>query len=103
MEEENKMTKTIETIVMGLALATMLGCQSSNSGGSTGKISCTPKSDQYTYCNKDETNCKTYSKSAECANNGGTYSCSEVTNERSGSTHCACSCGYAKDPADKEW
>ncbi|GEM_PF-4462795 len=100
------MNKTIESIIMGVALATILGCESSSKSGSTGSSSCTSQSDEYTKCNRSETNCRTYSKSGECAKNGGSYSCHEVYNDRNSTSHCACSCDYAKDPnnpPDKGW
>lgn len=88
------MNKTIESIVMGLSLVTILGCESSNTDSNY--VSCTPNVDEsykinYLYCN----------------NKGGSYQCSEPKNKPETSSfedYCSCSCiEPSKEPTDKGW
>lgn len=94
MEEENKMTKTIETIVMGLALATMIGCGSSNNPKEN-RVSCSPE----------------YSTSYEvskqlCGKDGSNYDCTKSAADVGYGDLCRCECvkPYTpKEPVDKGW
>ena len=89
------MKKTIETIVMGLTLATTLGCGDLSNADSD-YVSCTPTQDEsykvdYLYCE----------------NKGGSYSCTQPKNipdSGSNDDYCSCYCNQpSKEPKEKGW
>lgn len=100
------MIKTLEKIIVAASCVTMLGCETSSSSNYSSNACAGKENEQQTHCNKNETDCKTYSPTEECGKNGGTYKCSESTNEKSGNVSCSCYCSYPKDPyetKDKGW